>query len=90
MDKIVSEIAERVSTALENDKRTQDLALEVIDSSGIVTLEGQVPSEKLRQVAAEIASRQEGVIEVVNELEVRPEKDEWVVMTAIPTDHMAG
>ncbi len=65
-----SEVAERVIATLNEDERTQEFAIEVIDNDGLVTLKGTVDAQEVRQAAVEIAQKQEGVIEVVDELKV--------------------
>lgn len=42
--------------------------IEVLEVDGSVTLKGKVASEHDRTVAEELASQQDGVVEVVNEL----------------------
>ena len=64
-----SEIAARVRAALTQDPRTAEYSIEVIEENGLVTLRGEVDSQEASQAAEEIARTQEGVIEVVNELE---------------------
>ncbi len=77
-----SEIAARVRAALTEDPRTAGFSIEVIDENGIVTLRGEVDSEEANQAAEEIASMQEGVIEVVDDLEI--ERDEKPLITPPP------
>jgi osmotically-inducible protein OsmY len=73
----MSDVAERVTEALANDPQTAQYAIEVIDDNGLITLRGTVESEKDLTRAEEIASAQNGVIDVVNELEVgETESDE--------------
>jgi osmotically-inducible protein OsmY len=79
-DALIPEVAKRVSTALDEDERTRDLPIEVIDEDGLVTLRGTVGSDEACEVAVEIAEEQEGVIEVVDELEV--EEDDTVTPPA--------
>ncbi|MFN2291343.1 MAG: BON domain-containing protein [Anaerolineae bacterium] len=64
------ELAKRVEDALAQDPRTEDLILDVVDQNGMVTLTGTVPSHDAREAAEDVARQQEGVIEVVNDLEV--------------------
>lgn len=61
----------RVSTALLHDPETRMAVIEVISDLGIVTLKGQVDSPTIRERAGEIAIAQEGVLSVVNALEVK-------------------
>jgi osmotically-inducible protein OsmY len=70
-----SEIAARVRAALSQDPRTAEFSIEVIDENGIVTLRGEVNSEEASQASEEIARAQEGVIEVVNDLEIEQDEE---------------
>lgn len=66
---IKSDLEKKLQKALAEDPRTQDFSVEIIDESGYITLQGSVPSEEDRQVAAKIVSLQDGVLEVANENE---------------------
>jgi osmotically-inducible protein OsmY len=44
--------------------------IEVANDRGVVTLKDTVNKEQIRQAAEEIASEQEGVINVINEIKV--------------------
>jgi osmotically-inducible protein OsmY/uncharacterized protein YrrD len=68
-------IQTRVLNALLTDPRTSVSVIEVLNTSGIVTLKGQVDSAEIRAAAEEIAANQPGVLSVVNALEVRPDDD---------------
>jgi osmotically-inducible protein OsmY len=65
----------RVIAALLEDPRTGLFSIEVTSDHGVVTLSGAVGSDEARRVAEEIARRQRGVIDVINELRVEP--DQW-------------
>jgi len=83
MDRAMTELAKRVDRALVEDERTAEYGIEVLENAGIVTLTGTVGNQKTRQAAEEIARAQEGVDEVINDLEVHPEEDEEE-MPAVP------
>ena len=68
---IVSEVTKRVSKALEEDERTAEYTINVADDQGVVTLTGAVDAEDVSAAATEIAHAQEGVVEVINDIEVR-------------------
>ncbi|MGC9347684.1 MAG: BON domain-containing protein, partial [Anaerolineae bacterium] len=74
----ISDVRKRVEAALEEDERTADYAIEVIDQDGLITLKGEVSSAEDKQAAEDIASAQEGVIAVTNALVVVGEGDELV------------
>lgn len=65
----ITELTERVESALMNDPRTKDFGINVIDNNGIITLTGKVPSLKISQAAEDLVSQQEGVVDVINQLE---------------------
>jgi osmotically-inducible protein OsmY len=65
-----SSVKERVTEALVNDSHTADAPIEVIDNQGVVTLDGVVASHEVREAAEQVARQQEGVINVINDLEV--------------------
>jgi hypothetical protein len=64
-----------VTAALSNDHRTELAAIEVISEQCLITLKGQVDSTAIRTAAEQIAARQQGVISVINALEVKPDAD---------------
>ena len=72
---IISDIEQQVFEALEQDKRTNKYAIEVINENGLVTLKGKVYTEEDRKIADEIASRQRGVIKVIDEMEITKPDD---------------
>lgn len=76
-----SELAHRVSAALQDDPRTEDAAIDVIDESGVITLTGTPTSDDVYQAAEEITRQLEGVIEVVNELQVAAKEGDIPVIS---------
>ncbi len=68
-------VVARVTAALLEDPRTRLHTIEVSSDHGIVTLSGTVPTEEVKRAAEEIARRQKGVVTVINELRVQP--DRW-------------
>lgn len=64
-----SDLEKRLQKVLAENPRTQDLSIEVVDESGYITLEGSVPSEEDRKIAAKVVGQQDGVIEVANNIE---------------------
>ncbi|HLF89460.1 MAG TPA: BON domain-containing protein [Anaerolineales bacterium] len=65
-----SSVSERVIQALQDDPRTREGIMDVVNEQGLITLTGTVSSQEMRQAADEIARRQEGVITVINDLKV--------------------
>lgn len=82
-----SNLVQHVGAALQNDSRTRDAAIDVVDESGIVTLTGSVPSDDVRQAAETIAQQQEGVIQVINELQLGEDDREGEILVAAPPAH---
>ena len=63
-------IAARVRRLLRSDSATNMLRIRVLVEDGVVTLLGRVQTLEDTDIAAEVASRVQGVIDVVDELEV--------------------
>lgn len=69
--KTMSDLTLRIADALQNDPRTDEAAIEVINDRGVVTLAGEVDSHEIRVAATEIARAQPGVISVVSTIRVK-------------------
>jgi osmotically-inducible protein OsmY len=52
------------------DDDLQDYEIDVLDSNGVITLRGLVPTREARDKAEAIARQIEGVTSVINELDV--------------------
>jgi osmotically-inducible protein OsmY len=63
---------DRVIRKIANDRELKTTAIEVTVKDRVVTLRGQVESEKLRQRVEHVVQKVEGVKKVVNELKLRP------------------
>jgi hypothetical protein len=63
-------IVAHITASLTTDHRTDVAVVGVINERGVVTLKGQVDDPNTREAAEEIARRQPGVVDVINELEV--------------------
>lgn len=84
----ITELAQQVEKALQEDEQTADYAIEVVEHDGLVTLKGKVPSAEVKTAAASIAETQEGVVDVTNALVVDPELGQITdaeVLVAPPT-----
>jgi osmotically-inducible protein OsmY len=66
----VHNLQHQVQTALMQDSHMQDYGIEVLDSNGIITLRGSVPTRDARERAEEIVRTVDGVTSVINELDV--------------------
>ena len=61
---------QEVQTALMQDQLTGEYGIEVLDSNGVITLKGVVPSREVSERAEAVAREVEGVQGVINELEL--------------------
>jgi osmotically-inducible protein OsmY len=64
-------VAEEVSAALAEDPKTSASVIQVVYDRGVITLSGIVENEEALASAEEIARCHEGVVSVVNALEVQ-------------------
>jgi osmotically-inducible protein OsmY len=64
-------IVAHITAALSNDPRTDVAIVGVIDERGVVSLKGQVDDPNTREAAERIARQQPGVVDVINDLEVK-------------------
>lgn len=72
----MNELRERVQDALEDDPRTGDAAIEIINNNGVITLGGIVPEREISAAAEAITENIDGVISVINEIQVRKDVDD--------------
>lgn len=72
MNKPIFDLQHQVQAALMDDLDLRGYyeSVEVLDNNGIITLRGTVPSREARDRAEEIARRMDGVLNVINELDV--------------------
>ena len=68
-----------ITAAPSADPRTALAPIDVVSAQGIVTLSGRVDSPQVHKAAEELASKAQGVIEAINELEVSPDEDSLLV-----------
>lgn len=69
-----TEIRHDVIDALKSDIRVDATEINIEVTAGIVTLKGRIPSLWQKRTAWEITNRIKGVISIVNELHVKPER----------------
>ena len=60
----------QIQRAFMNDTDLQNYGIEVLDSNGIVTLRGTVPTRDARERAEELVRAMDGVTSVITELDV--------------------
>lgn len=71
MSKITNDLAKKVQDVLmESDAFKEGWELSVLDNNGVITLRGAVPSKKYLELAESIADEQEGVVSVINEMDI--------------------
>jgi len=66
-------LQQKVETALLDDPRTKDAAIEVLNENGIITLAGIVSAHKTSEAAEAIVRGISDVVTVVNEIQVKAE-----------------
>lgn len=67
----MNELRDRVQAALLDDTSTEAAAIEVLNVNGVITLSGMVSSKETVEAAESITKEVNGVISVVNELQVQ-------------------
>jgi osmotically-inducible protein OsmY len=72
----MNDLRERVQKALNEDPRTREAAIEVLNENGIITLSGIVPHPKTSDAAESIVHGIDGVVSVVNEIQARNDRDD--------------
>ena len=70
MNKPIYTLQEQVQEALAEINEVRGARIDVLDSNGVVTLTGMVPSVHTRERAEEIVREMDGVVSVINELDV--------------------
>lgn len=70
MNKPIYDLQHQVQAAFMNDPDVQDYDIEVLDNNGILTLRGTVPTRAARDRAEAIVRDMDGVMNVINELDV--------------------
>ena len=69
-------LRESVQKALTDDPRTREAAIEILNENGIITLSGMVPHNKTSEAAESIVKEVDGVVSVVNEIQVRKDDND--------------
>lgn len=70
MKPILSELHSKVQTAILDDPRTREHAIEIIEQNGVITLKGTVPTYEVSEAAESLAKDVFGVRGVINELQI--------------------
>jgi len=70
MNKPIYDLQHQVQEALAEINDLRDAQIDVLDSNGIVTLRGTVPTVDAREQAEAIVRGMDGVTSVINELDV--------------------
>jgi hyperosmotically inducible periplasmic protein len=70
MNETTNDLQHQVQAALMQDAHMKDHGIEVLDSNGIITLRGTVPTREAREQAEAIVRGVAGVTTVINELDV--------------------
>ena len=64
------DLQQQVQDAFMNDEDMRGFSIEVLNSNGVITLRGTVPSVHARERAESVARTMPGVTSVINELDV--------------------
>lgn len=70
MNKPIYNLRHQIQAAFMDDRDTREYGIEVLDSNGIITLRGAVPTHAARDRAEELVRNVEGVTSVINEIDV--------------------
>lgn len=66
----IGDLQHQVQDTLMEDAHMRDYGIEVLDSNGVITLRGTVPTVEARERAEALARGVAGVTSVINELDV--------------------
>ena len=70
MNKPIYDLQHQIQDALAEINKLRDAQIDVLDTNGIITLRGMVPTVAARERAEEIVRGMAGVVSVINELDV--------------------
>ncbi len=70
MNKPIYNLRHQIQTTFMDDRDMREYGIEVLDSNGIITLRGAVPTRAARDRAEELVRNVEGVTSVINEIDV--------------------
>jgi osmotically-inducible protein OsmY len=70
MNQTLSDLRNQVQAAFLEDDLLKDFGIEILDSNGVITLRGAIPSRDARDRAEAVARDVPGVINVINEIDV--------------------
>ena len=70
MNEPIYNLQHQIQAAFLDDHDMRDYGIEVLDSNGIITLRGTVPTHAARDRAEELVRNTEGVTSVINEIDV--------------------
>ncbi len=70
MNKPIYDLPDQVQAVFSQDEEIRDSDIEVLDNNGIVTLRGSVPTRAARDKAEAVVRGMQGVVDVINELDV--------------------
>ncbi len=85
MTELRSKLARKVEKAVLVDRRTGQARINVVDDDGIITLTGTVKDQRISKTVEEIAYQFEGVLDVINDIDVINEELTLVSAAGIPT-----
>lgn len=80
----------RIEAVLVEEPQTRDFTFDILVEGGVVTLKGTVDRHEARQTAEELVRGQSGVVEVINDIEVRGEEEGPDDMRPVPPEQISG
>ena len=73
MNQIDFDLKHRARKAIMDSSKVGSNNIDVLDKNGVITLKGSVPSHKARKTAEIIVEKMDGVVSVINMLEIQSE-----------------
>lgn len=70
MNEPMYNLQHHIQAAFMDDRDMRDYGIEVLDTNGIITLRGAVPTHAARDRAEALVREMEGVVSVINEIDV--------------------
>lgn len=69
------DLKKKVEENLARDNDLSKFPLDVLEENGVITLAGEVPTQELARSADRIARETEGVLSVISNIVINPEKE---------------
>lgn len=73
---VKSDLAVQLAEQLAADERTEDVAVSILDNSGVITMSGTAPSDEAKRTAVDMVNAHEGVKSVIADIRVVDDDDQ--------------